>query len=339
MSIFQKPDPAAFEPQISRVQGLSVGAAINIPEPAGKRLIELMAYRWVSTGRHRQALEEARSGLEFFRRKILDTYHVSWEAVRDREGFKDSQSCIALTGELAGLTRNLAAAQRAEAIYTSDTPISRGSLQVLSDLAAEATRFINRSGGNLKAVEAPKLERGETAEKLQAALQEADSRIEAVEKAWPTFEAAWASVTRQLDDLAKLPSVAIHERLDPPNAPRALPTQMTVSLVIPEIESLHAVKPGSQLLLIQPNALGMLIALMRPQVEELLRKRLEALYAKAKADGTVILPAREQKQALKDARASRLLVERRLAEGFWAGKFPATVLSYETDPRALLGLE
>ena len=161
-----------------------------------------------------------------------------------------------------------------------------------------------------------------------------------MEHAWPVFEAAWTSISRQLDGLAKLPNVQVHERLTPERSPRAFPTRNGYEPRYSGAESRsNATSPGSQLLLVQPDAVGLVMALMRPQIEELLKAKLEALYKSAEASGTIILPAREQKQALKDARATRLEVERRLCELYWTDKAPATVLNSEVSPAALLGVE
>ena len=50
------------------------------------------------------------------------------------------------------------------------------------------------------------------------------------------------------------------------------------------------------------------------------------------------MTTKERATELKAAKAEKLLIERKLFEAFWTGAAPATVLSYETDPRAILGI-
>ena len=133
--------------------------------------------------------------------------------------------------------------------------MSRGSLSILSELASEAARFVNRNR-SLKAAEPVKLSKGDTAEALREALADIEERIAAVEYAYPTFDEAWGMVTAELDRLARLPHVSIHNRETPPQAPRELPVKMIASLVLPKAESTHATGPGSQFLLVQRDAYG-----------------------------------------------------------------------------------
>ena len=169
-----------------------------------------------------------------------------------------------LASELASLERDYAAAMRANSIYAADTPLSRGSLRMLEGIATEWVRFVNRDG--CKAAEPVTLTKSDNVKTLQAALAEAEERIDTVEHAWPTFEASWSAITGKLDNMARTPRVSVHERFTPDNAPRALPVSMVTSLEIPERESLHSTGPGSQFLLVEPDAVGLIFALLRPQV-------------------------------------------------------------------------
>jgi len=236
-----------------------------------------------------------------------------------------------MTSELSRLERDYAAAMRADSIYAADTPLSRGSLLMLEALAAECVRYVNRNGG--KAAEPVSIGKGGNVKALQAALAEADERIDTVERAWPTFEASWSAITGKLDNMAKAPRVEVHERITPDNAPRALPVSMVTSLTIPQRESLHSTGPGSQFLLVEPDAVGLIFALLRPQVEELLKAKLEKLYESA----PLIMTTKERTGELKAAKAAKLTIERKLSELFWTGAAPATVLTWDTDPRAILG--
>ena len=322
-------------PQFSRVSSLNLAASFALPDPVENKLSLLSAYRLLAIGQQRQAHANARTGVEGFHARILEAYGTTWDKQKEREGFKGSHGCNAMTAELASLERDLKAAQRAEAIYASDVPISRGSLQLLEGLATECVRFVNRSRGNVKQAEPVTLSKGDEPKALQAALEAADERIETVERAWPTFESAWSDIARKLDSVAKLPRVVVHERTTPDNAPRALPVHMVPSFELPERESLHAVAPGQQLLLVQNDTVGLIFGLLRPQIEELLKGKLEALYK----DAPLIIAARERKTKLEEAKAAKLSIERKLSELFWLNRAPATVLSFDTDPRAVLGIE
>lgn len=330
---FGFPVATGFEtPTIQQQGGISIGAGLQLPAIAEGRLTELLALRLLSLGAYREALSDARGAVQAFERKVFEAYRTTWEELKETGDFR------ALRAERASIERDLAAAQRAEALYMADTPISRGSLQVLASLAAESARFVNRNRG-LKAAEPVSLKKSDTPEVLQSALEEAEQSLDALERAWPVKEIAWASILRQLDGLAKLPSVAIHERLQPDNHPRPLPAQILTSLIIPEVSSLHPTSPGSSLRLNLPDATGMLFALMRPQIEELLKAKLEALYDTAEARGITVLPEKERRASVKAAKSAKLELERRLCELYWTGKAPATILNSEISPAAVLGVE
>jgi hypothetical protein len=289
----------------------------------------LLAYRLLDFGQFRQGLSDARGGLEVFKQKIFDAYREPWENLKDKPGFER------LAAEHASLQRDLAVAQRADQLYASDIPISRGALSLLSELASSCARFVNRNRASLKAAEPVKLSKSDTAEALRAALQDLEEKIEAAEYAYPTFDEAWSMVAEELDSLARLPSVSVHNRETPPQAPRELPVKMIASLNIPTTESTHPTAPGSRLFLVQKDATGLIFGLFRPKIEELLKGQLEKLYADTKP---LILSAAERSKQLKAAKAERLTIERKLSQLFWNGA-SATILHREISPAAVLGVE
>ena len=155
---------------------------VELPAIAEKRLRELMAFRLLNSGQHRQARSDALGGVSGFHARIHEHYAKDWETLKDEPGFAGFRGHSALSMEFASLQRDLAAANRAKSLYASDVAISRGALSVMSGLAVESVRFVNRSKV-LKAAGPVQLSGGDTAEALQAALVAADSQIDAVEHA------------------------------------------------------------------------------------------------------------------------------------------------------------
>lgn len=333
---FGFPQATGFEgPALSQQSGVTVRATA-LPDVAETRLADLMAFRLLNIGQHRQALSDARGALQAFNARVAQAYGgKTLEALQADE--KTASSARVLQMELFQINRDLAAATRADLLYAADAPLTRGSLAILSELATECARYVNRAR-ELQEAPPVTLTKADTAEALQASISAADDKIEAVELAWPLQADAWMDILSQLDEAAKLPDVLIHNRETPLQAPREFSPLVVSSLVIPERSSLHPTAPGSSLRLNLPDGVGLVFAFLRPQIEEHLKQRLEAQYEGATARGVLMLSAKDRKASLRDAKAAKLNLERKLAELFWTGKAAATVLSSETSPAAVLGV-
>lgn len=325
------PDAPVSPAGLQKFESLTVNG-FGLPTEAENKLQAVLAYRLIHLGHYRAALEEARVRLQGFHHRIGKSYAMTWDQLIQQKGFVGSQGYNGLSSELARAERDNAVAERASALWAEDRLPNRASLAVLADLAAEAARFVNR---NQKPTLAAPVSVTEKAESLLEQLEAADAAISSLEGAWPLLEDAWASISRQLDQLAKKPSVVIAERLQHHNNPRALPPEQVPHLAFPETEQVHRISPGNQYLQISTDVLGLLITLQRDAIEAILRQQLEAAYQRS---GATVLSARDRKAKLKDAAASKLVVERKLCALFWSGKASATVLNCETSPAALLGL-
>lgn len=343
-SMFISPS-GATGPQLSRPESLIIGN-LTLPDIVEARLTDIMAYRLLAIGQHRAARYDAKGGISSFHQKIQESYGKSWKeweaaqiAHEARHNLQPYGTRLAFANELASLERDLKAAERASQLYESDTPLARKDLQTLEVLASECVAFANRSKG-LKAFGPVKLLRGDTPEVLQAALKDAAALIHKTERAWPLFETALNGVEAELAEKAKLPVVEIHQKLTPERSLREFPVEMVVGLFWPETSTRHETGPGSAFWLHQEDSLAVLLALHKDAILAHFRQQLEARYEAAKAEGVLVLGAAERKKALKDAKAARLATERRLSELFWQGRETASaVLTYESDPRAVLGVE
>lgn len=327
---FPLPESYAGPAGMTKAESLTINA--TLPPEAEDKLQTTLAYRIINNGWLRAALENARVPFQGFHHRIGEGYSMPWDQLKDQPGFKGSQTYNALTAELASITRDLATAEKAQALWAEDRLPNRASLAVLSDLAVECARFVNRLRNPTLAEPIKVTEKPEA---LLEQLAATDDVITGLEGAWPLLDDAWANVQRQLDQLARKPSVTIAERLQHHNNPRALPPEMVPHLAFPEMESVHRISAGNQYLQISTDVLGLLVTLQRDAIEAILRQQLENAYAQP---GLTIMSASDRKAALKGAAASKLLVERKLCALFWAGKAPATVLNRDTSPAALLGL-
>lgn len=334
MSIFKAPTGA--EPTISQVETVKIGIGLNLPAIAQERLERLLALRVLYSGQQQQFASDANGALSRFHATILESYSKPWTALKEVPDFAASATFKRLSNELEGLERDVKVGQAAAVIFARDEPLSRADLQTLASLASDAAAFVSRNRG-LEAFEG-KVQVSANVEALKAELEEAEGRVYEVEHSYPPFDYALGEVLKDLRERAKLPSVSIRERETPAQAPRPLPVRMDVFTNWPEQVSTHATGPklSDRLFLVQPDALAIVLALNLEAVEAHLRKQLEEAYKGA----TLVLDFAERKKALADAKAAVLLVQRKLAEGYWSGKFSVSkALDYETDPRALLGVK
>ncbi len=248
-----------------------------------------------------------------------------------------------LSNELWGLQYDANVASRAQTMYASDLPFSRGIQRVAAELHVQSVRFFNHSGRiALKDVPDEQPKKGETAASIHEALSDAAVQLEAVQLAWPAFENAWSAVEAQLNASARSPQVVIANRETPLQAPRPLPSLIYPRIAYPQTGKLFATAPGSQVYIDGPDTLGILLGLMKDEISAKLRQNLEAQYAAAKSNGQLILSAADKAAKLKVVQAELARLERVESVLLWqhvakTGIFPAWMRS-EMKPDMLLGI-
>ena len=317
----------------------------TLPEKALERLSYFMAWRVIGSGHLQGYLSNANGELARFHKRIDENYRAPWDAVQanllmERGG---ERTLKMLELEHRSLEHEVSIARLAEKYYAADTPMSRGALRVICDMASGLTRFANRAR-KLTAVEdvspGKQYDQGRI-DAIRAALAKVEDRKDAIEMALPPFEDAWAGIESDLNSKAAAPHVSIHPRFAPEQAPRELPPMTIVETLWPQAGKLHASGPGSQIYIEQPDALGILLGLFKDEIAAKLKSELEAKYSSAQ--GQLILSQKERREQLNAVRAEHLELERKEASLFWryveqhGGAAPDWIWS-DISPAAILGV-
>lgn len=314
----------------------------NLPARSLGRLESLMAWRIIGSSGFKAYAEEARGAVHRFHERIRESYGVSFDKLSPANA--KPADIARLAAELAELEFDASVGRRAEALYAADAPMPRKVLYVVGDLAMEFAAFVNRRKGEF--VEVQDVDPGKRAsvETIHAELLAAEEKKRGTQLCLPPIDIGNSRIDGLLNNLAATPHVAIQERLTPERAPRELPPMMTLSILWPQAGKLHAVSPGNQMYIEQPDALGIVVGLFRDQIAAKLRDELERKYEAAKQAGTPILSDKERSLALKEIGGEIEQLQRQEAFLFWKyveahkGAAPAWTHSDMNIP-ALLGIK